>query len=302
MKISTFFYTIKQGFVNLFRNKWYTLASVATIAACLFLFGVFYAIIANFTHIVKDVEQGVAVTVFFEEGTSDERMEEVGKLIAGRSEVSDIQFVTDEQAWEDYQQEFFGEHIEEFKAGYPTNPLEGYDNYQVYLSDVSKQGDLITFIESIESVKWVRQEAGVAETLSGFNLLLSYVSLGIIGILLAVSIFLISNTVTIGISVRKEEINIMKYIGATDFFVRAPFVIEGVIIGLIGAAIPILVIYNMYSVVLEYILGNFEMLSQLLNFLTVTELFEFLLPISLVVGVGIGFIGSYSTVRKHLHV
>ena len=302
MKISTFFYTIKQGFVNLFRNKWYTLASVATISACLFLFGVFYAIIANFTHIVKDVEQGVAVTVFFEEGTSDERMEEVGKLIAGRSEVADIQFVTDEQAWADYQQEFFGEHIEEFKAGYPTNPLEGYDNYQVYLSDVSRQGDLITFIESIESVKWVRQEAGVAETLSGFNLLLSYVSLGIIGILLAVSVFLISNTVTIGISVRKEEINIMKYIGATDFFVRAPFVIEGVIIGLIGAAIPILVIYNMYSVVLEYILGNFEMLSQLLNFLTVTELFEFLLPISLVVGVGIGFIGSYSTVRKHLHV
>lgn len=302
MKISTFFYTIKQGFVNLFRNKWYTLASVATIAACLFLFGVFYAIIANFTHIVKDVEQGVAVTVFFEEGTSDERMEEVGKLIAGRAEVSDIQFVTDEQAWADYQQEFFGEHIEEFKAGYPTNPLEGYDNYQVYLSDVSKQGDLITFIESIENVKWVRQEAGVAETLSGFNLLLSYVSLGIIGILLAVSVFLISNTVTIGISVRKEEINIMKYIGATDFFVRAPFVIEGVIIGLIGAAIPILVIYNMYSVVLEYILGNFEMLSQLLNFLTVTELFEFLLPISLVVGVGIGFVGSYSTVRKHLHV
>ena len=302
MKISTFFYTIKQGFVNLFRNKWYTLASVATISACLFLFGVFYAIIANFTHIVKNVEEGVSITVFFVEGTTDERMEEIGKLIAGRSEVADLNFVSDEQAWEDYQQDYFGDKVDEFIAGYPTNPLEGFDNYEVYLSDVSKQADLITFIESIEGVDFVRREDGVAETLSGFNLLLSYVSLGIIGILLAVSVFLISNTVTIGISVRKEEINIMKYIGATDFFVRAPFVIEGIMIGLVGASIPLVIIYNMYSVVLAYVVGNFEMLSQLLDFLSVSALFEFLLPISLVVGVGIGFIGSYSTVRKHLHV
>ncbi|MBQ8822881.1 MAG: permease-like cell division protein FtsX [Lachnospiraceae bacterium] len=302
MKISTFFYTIKQGFVNLFRNKWYTLASVATIAACLFLFGVFYAIIANFTHIVKDVEQGVAVTVFFVEGTTEERMEEIGKLIAGRAEVADIQFVSDEEAWADYQVDYFGDRIDEFIKGYPTNPLEGLDTYEVYLSDVSKQADLVTFIESIEGVDWVREEAGVAETLSGFNLLLSYVSMGIIGILLAVSVFLISNTVTIGISVRKEEINIMKYIGATDFFVRAPFVIEGIIIGLLGAALPMGIIYNMYSVVLEYVVSNFEMLSQLLNFLSVEELFEFLLPVSLIVGVGIGFVGSFSTVRKHLHV
>ena len=84
MKISTFFYTIKQGFVNLFRNKWYTLASVATIAACLFLFGVFYAIIANFTHIVKNVEEGVSITVFFDEGTTDERMEEIADIITER--------------------------------------------------------------------------------------------------------------------------------------------------------------------------------------------------------------------------
>lgn len=302
MKISTFFYTIKQGFVNLFRNKWYTLASVATIAACLFLFGVFYAIISNFTHIVKTVEEGVAVTVFFEEGTTDERMEEIGKLIAGRSEVAELNFISAEQAWLDYQEDYFGEYKDEFIAGYPTNPLADYANYEVYLSDVSKQADLVTFIESIEGVKDVREKAGVAETLSGFNLLLSYVSLGIIGILLAVSVFLISNTVTIGISVRKEEINIMKYIGATDYFVRAPFVVEGIMIGLFGAAIPLIAIYNMYSVILEYVVDKFEMLSKLLDFLSVNTLFEFLLPVSLLVGVGIGFIGSYSTVRKHLHV
>ena len=94
----------------------------------------------------------------------------------------------------------------------------------------------------------------------------------------------------------------MKYIGATDFFVRAPFVIEGILIGLIGAAIPLVFIYNMYNVVLTFMIEKFEMLSKLLDFLSVQALFEFLLPISLIVGVGIGFIGSFTTVRKHLHV
>lgn len=302
MKISTFFYTLKQGIVNLFRNKWYSLASIATISACLFLFGVFYAIIANFTHIVKNVEQGVSVTVFFEPGTTDERMATIQQLIAGRGEVADTNFISADQAWEDYQKEYFGDKVDEFIAGYPTNPLADYANIEVFLNDVSKQADLVTYIESIEGVKETRHSDVTADTLSGFNLLLTYVSLGIIAILLAVSIFLISNTVTIGISVRKEEINIMKYIGATDFFVRAPFVIEGILIGLLGAAIPLVVIYNMYNVVLTFMIERFEMLSRLLDFLSVQALFEFLLPISLIVGVGIGFIGSFTTVRKHLHV
>jgi len=302
MKISTFFYTLKQGIVNLFRNKWYSLASIATIAACLFMFGVFYAIIANFTHIVKNVEQGVSVTVFFEPGTTDERMATIQQLIDGRSEVAGTNFISADQAWQDYQKEYFGDKVDEFIAGYPTNPLADYANVEVFLNDVSKQADLVTYIESIEDVKETRHSDVTADTLSGFNLLLTYVSLGIIAILLAVSVFLISNTVTIGISVRKEEINIMKYIGATDFFVRAPFVIEGILIGLIGAAVPLVFIYNMYSVVLTFMIERFEMLSKLLDFLSVQALFEFLLPISLIIGVGIGFLGSFTTVRKHLHV
>ncbi len=94
----------------------------------------------------------------------------------------------------------------------------------------------------------------------------------------------------------------MKYIGATDFFVRSPFVIEGMLIGLIGAAIPLALIYLLYNVVMEYILERFAMLSHLLNFLTVEQIFNVLIPISLGIGVGIGFFGSITTVRKHLRV
>jgi len=102
--------------------------------------------------------------------------------------------------------------------------------------------------------------------------------------------------------VRKEEINIMKYIGATDFFVRAPFVLEGMIIGALGAGLPLILIYSLYNYALNYIVERFSVLGGFLSFLSVDQIFKFLTPVSLLVGIGIGFLGSISTVRKHLHV
>ena len=311
MKISTLLYTIKQGFVNIFRNKWYSLASIATISACLFLFGLFYSIVANFQNILKTAEEGVSVTVFFHsewdgceshiEGQipSEQQIEEIGQEIAKRAEVSDVQFKSADEAWATFGPDYFGE---DYAEGFPENPLAGEDSYEIFLSDVSRQDALVTWLQSIPQVRKVNYSEMTANTLSGLNLLIAYVSMGIIVILLAVSIFLISNTVAIGISVRSEEINIMKYIGATDFFVRAPFVLEGMLIGLIGAAVPLGLIYSLYNYALNYIVERFLVLSGFLNFLSVDEVFHFLIPVSLGVGVGIGFLGSISTVRKHLHV
>jgi cell division transport system permease protein len=299
MKISTLFYTLKQGFANIFRNLWFSMASVATISTCLFLFGLFYAIVANVQNVMNTVEEGVSVTVFFQEGTTDERMKEIGGLIEVRDEVSDVIFISDEEAWATFGPEYFGE---DYQEGFPENPLEGWDSYEVYLSDVSRQSDLVTWLQSIPEVREVYFSELTANTLSGMNMLIAYVSLGIVATLLAVSIFLINNTVSMGIFVRKEEINIMKYIGATDFFVRAPFVVEGMLIGLIGSAIPLGVIYSLYNYALTYVIERFSVLSSFLNFLSVEEVFKVLLPVTLLVGVGIGFLGSISTVRKHLRV
>ena len=311
MKISTLLYTIKQGFANIFRNKWYSLASIATISACLFLFGLFYSIVANFQNILKTAEEGVSVTVFFHSEwdgceshidgqiPSEQRIEEIGQEIAKRAEVSDVQFKSADEAWATFGPDYFGE---DYAEGFPENPLAGEDSSEIFLSDVSMQDALVTWLQSIPEVRKVNYSEMTANTLSGLNLLIAYVSMGIIVILLAVSIFLISNTVAIGISVRSEEINIMKYIGATDFFVRAPFVLEGMLIGLIGAALPLGLIYSLYNYALNYMVNRFMVLSGFLNFLSVDEVFHFLVPVSLGVGVGIGFLGSISTVRKHLHV
>jgi len=299
MRISTLFYTLKQGFVNIFRNKWFSLASIATISACLFLFGIFYAVIVNFQNIVKTAEEGVSVTVFFNEGVTQEEMQEVGVMILARDEVADAVFVSADEAWAAWAPENIGEDYQEI---YTENPLEGSDNYQIYMKDVERQADLVTWLESVPQIREVKYSEVAATTLTGVNAIIAYASLGIIGILLAVSVFLISNTVVIGISVRKTEIEIMKYIGATDFFVRSPFVIEGILIGLFGTVVPLAAIYVLYNKAMEYVHLEFPALTGILAFLPVESVLETLVPVSLILGAGIGFLGSITTVRKHLRV
>lgn len=298
MKISTLFYVIGQGVRNTFKNKWFTLASMATIGACLFLFGICYSVVMNFQHIVHTAEEGVSVTVFFEAGLSDERIQEIGTMILAHTAVDHADFVSADAAWESFKTEYLGEYAD----GFTENPLENSANYQIYMKDVSRQAELVTYLESIEGVRRVNKSEITANAFSSANTLITYISVGIIAILLAVSVFLISNTVTIGIAVRKEEIAIMKYVGATDFFVRSPFVIEGIIIGALGSLIPLAVIYLLYNKTIAYVMERFAKLTSLLAFLPVEDIFYYLVPTSLVLGVGIGFFGSYLTVKRHLHV
>ncbi len=301
MRISTFFYTLKQGVINIFRNKWFSLASLATISACLFLLGLFYAVLVNFEHIVKSAEEGVSVTVFFQEGTTEEQILAVQTQIEAREEVARVEYTSAEEAWEYYKANFIPE---EYADGFPEgdNPLANSASFEIYMNEIERQGELVTYLESLPEIRTINKSEVAATTLTGVNALIAYASGAIILILLLVSVFLISNTVMIGISVRKEEIGIMKYIGATDFFVRAPFVIEGMLIGAFGSVLPLAAIYYLYNVVLDFIGEKFTALSSLLQFLPVAEVFRLLVPVTVIVGVGIGLIGSFTTVRKHLRV
>ena len=164
------------------------------------------------------------------------------------------------------------------------------------------QKALVTYLESLDGVRQVNRSEIVADMLTNFNVLVGYISLAIIIILLAVAVFLISNTVTIGIAVRREEISIMKLIGATDFFVRAPFIVEGILIGLIGSCIPLIALYYMYRNIIQLVTERFKILQGVLTFLPVNSVFEILTPVSLLIGIGIGFLGSFITIRKHLKV
>ena len=291
MRINTFFYSIRQGLKNIFRNKMFSLASVATMAACIFMFGLFYIIVTNFSATVHSIEEGVSVTVFFENDATDAQIRDIGEKINKRAD----------EAWKEYKKVYF-QGKEELADGFTDNPLANSAHYQVYLNDVSMQDSLVTYIKGLTGVREVKESAKVANTLTDFNKLLGYVSGGIILILLCVAVFLISNTVTVGISVRKEEIAIMKLIGATDFLVRAPFIVEGIVIGLIGAAIPLGVLYFMYQKIIVYIAAKFNFIGSMIVFEPVKVVFRTLIPVGVILGAGIGFIGSQMTIRKHLKV
>ena len=299
MRINTLFYCLWQGFKNIFRNKWFSLASVATISACLFLFGLFFAILTNFEHMVKTAQEGVSVTALLEGGMSDERVQEISDMISKRVEVRESIYVSAEETWEQFKVDNnFGELADTFTE----NPLEDCAHFEIYMNDVSLQPALVTYLESIEGIRKINQSAITAQTLTGVNAIISYVSIGIITILFFVSIFLISNTVTIGISVRKDEIQLMKYIGATDFFARAPFVIEGMIIGVFGSILPLIAIFFIYNEAMIYVAGSFPFLSQIIEFLPIQVVFSKMAPICIGIGLGIGFLGSFTTVKKHLSV
>jgi len=301
MKVNTFFYSVQQGFKNIARNSMFSLASMATMAACIFMFGIFYILVFNVNAMVQDAEESVAITVFFDEGLAEDQIKAIGEDVQKRSEVREVIFVSADEAWESFKEVYF-EGNEEYAAGFSENPLANSANYEIYLKDISKQSSLVKYLENIDGVRDVKQSQSVAETLTEFNKILSIVSGGIIMILLCVAVFLINNTITVGIAVRKEEIAIMKLIGATDYLVRAPFIVEGVVIGLIGALAPLILLYVLYDNVVIYVAEKFAFIGSLLEFVSPHVLFQGLIPIALLLGVGIGLLGSVWTIRKHLKV
>ncbi len=302
MRISTVGYSMKQGVKNIGRNKMFSIASVATMAACIFLFGLFYAIVMNFNYIVEKAEEGVAITVFFDDDATEREKEDIGEKLEKAEGVLEVKYVSADEAWDKFKDDYFGESGELAEGFKNDNPLANSDNYEVYMADVSKQKDVVSYAETLDGVRKVNKSDVVAKTLTSVNKLVGYISIAIIAILLAVSIFLISNTVTMGITVRREEIAIMKYIGAKDGFVRAPFVLEGLLIGVIGALIPLVLLYFMYDKAVAYVMTRFSLLNNIIDFLPVAHVYRTLLPVGIALGVGIGFVGSFFTIRKHLKV
>ncbi len=280
----------------------FSLASVGTIIACLFLFGLFYAVVMNFESMMATVEESVAVTVFFDAGLSQEEIEQIGEEIRVRPEVNTMDFVSAEEAWAGFSKELYGDE-EKVAAAFGTeNPLADYASYNITITNVEAQSEFVAFLEGLDGVRTVKNSEATAEKFASLNSLVSFASIGVIVILLLVSIFLISNTITIGITIRKEEISIMKLIGATDFFVRTPFIVEGITIGLVGSIVPTVVLYFMYGMIVDFLTNRFNILQSWLTFLPKEEVFHILTPVCLLIGIGIGFVGSVVTTRKHLKV
>lgn len=302
MRIGTFWYCLKEGIKNIGKNIWYSLASMAIISACIFLFCIFFSLVANIQYMVRNVETTVGITVFFDESLDDSKIKAIGDEIAGRPEVKECVYVSPEEAWDSFKADYF-EGMEELAAGFEEdNPLADSGSYTIFLKDLTEQEEMVSWLKSLKGVRRVNYSKDVAAGMADFNRMLGGVSLSMILLLLAVAVFLISNTIRTAASFRKNENRIMRLIGATNFMIRSPFVVEGMIIGLAGAAIPLGLIYVVYKQAAVYLEQNFKQISNLIVFLPIQEIFPYMAGVAMVLGVGIGFVGSFFTIRRHLKV
>ena len=256
----------------------------------------------NFQYMVQSAEEKVGITVFFNSGIEQEKIDEIGVQIKQIDGVTDTNYISAEEAWNTFSKEVFGDEEAVLDVFGTDNPLAESASYEVFVDDIAKQQEVVKEIEQIDGVREVKNSESAAVGLSNLNVLAGYVAAAVVIILLGVAVFLISNTITIGVTVRKEEIAIMKLIGATDFFVKAPFIIEGLVIGIIGSLIPIGILYAVYDKVLDYVIEHYQFLSNILTFLPSGKVMSTVAPTSLLIGIGIGFLGSYITLHKHLRV
>ena len=242
MRISTFWFCMKQGLVNICRNIWFSLASTAIISACIFLFCVFFAVITNIEYMVRTAETTMGITIFFDENLTEDEIKDIGAKIESDKSgmIKEIKFVSAEEAWDGFKTEYFGEDEALAEGFADDNPLAGSSSYEIRLNNITDQDGMVAYLESIDGVRKVNYSNSAATGLASFNKILGLLFGVLIAMLLAVAVFLISNTISVAAEFRKNENRIMRLIGATNFMIRAPFVVEGTILGLVGAAIPLL--------------------------------------------------------------
>lgn len=300
--ISSFGYCLKQGFKNIGKNLLFSLASIATIAACIFLFCLFYAVVSNVRHSAEMAETTVGITVFFDKELTEGEIQAIGAAIGTNPEVESMTYISPSEAWESFKTDYF-QGMEELAEGFADdNPLAGSASYVIFLKEINNQEEFASYLYSLEGVRKVNYSSSAVTALESINRIIGMLSAVIIGILLAVAVFLISNTISVAAAFRKKENQIMKLIGATNWMIRAPFLVEGVIMGIIGTLLPLAGIYVLYQKAAAYIEENYKIMTGIFSPVAVGDLFPSMVSVALTLGVGIGFFASFFTIRKHLKV
>ena len=302
MRISTFWYCLKQGIINICRNILFSLASIATISACIFLFCLFFALIANVQNVAKTAETTVGITVFFDEDMPEEQILAAGDGIRGWEEVREARYISAAQAWENFKTEYF-EGMEELAEGFADdNPLSGSASYEIFLNNIEEQDKIVERLEGMEGVRKVRYSSTAVAGLTSAGKMVGAMSAVIICVLLAVAVFLISNTISVAAAFRRRENEIMRLIGATNYMIRAPFVVEGVLLGALGAAVPLAGMYVLYQKAVIYIGEHYQMLAGMFEPIPLGDIFPYMAAAAGCLGAGIGFFVSYFTIHRHLKV
>ena len=295
-------YVFKTGFKNLGNKKLFSFASIGTIASSVLIFCIFFVLATNITGIIKKVETTVGIQVFFDSNLSEDEIQTLANEKFMTSDVKEMNFKSSNEAWEKFKVEYFDNRPELAAAFEDDNPLASSASYEILLNDITKQIDYVNYLKSIEGVRQVNYSNVLIETLTKLNVGISTFSMVLIILLLVIAMILISNTISLASQFRKKENEIMKLIGATNFMIRAPFVIEGFLIGLFGAIIPICIICGFYNYFMDMVLTNAPFLSNVFVPVELSKIAPRMISISLFISCFICMLVSFLTIRKHLKV
>ncbi|SCY48493.1 permease-like cell division protein FtsX [Alkaliphilus peptidifermentans] len=298
MKIRTVRYMFNQGFTGLWRNKNMSLASISSVAASLMILGLIITLVLNINNVADLAQmQFDTIQVFLEEDISQQKISEIGNSILKINDVNRIEYESKEQALLNMK-ESWGEQ------GYLLDTLEeNYlpNSYIIYLNSIDRAEFVVGELATIDGIDMIKYHQEIIDTLLGIASFIKTVGLALILVLILIAMFIISNTIRLALNARRQEINIMKYVGATNWFIRWPFILEGIILGLLGAIIALLITYYGYNYAYSAISNQFTVVFSA-YLIPIGQMMNTTIIMFIVIGSGVGALGSIVSLRKHLRV
>lgn len=296
MSGSSFGYLVKEGFRNTWTNRMMSIASICVLLSCLVIIGSASMVFLNINSLIDRIEDENVIMVYINDGTTDEQINALGEQIKATDNVDKIEFVAKETAWEEQlatmdeaQAEFFSETTDEI-------PLP--DSYKVTVKDLALFTQTVDTIKTYDNIETIRQNTDLAKKLDTISRGISVIAIVIIAVLFAISLFIISNTIKLTVYSRRLEISIMKSVGATNGFVQLPFVVEGIILGVISGFVSLGAVWGLYVLAVNRMGDLFSSMS--LTPLAFENYALAMLGIFVAIGIVSGVGGSLITMRKYL--
>ena len=298
MRYSVFSYLIKEGFKSTFKQKKMTSASIIIMCATMFIFGLFFVIGENVNSIITQLENEQGIQIFIDEDATDEEIQTLGNQIRAINGVNRVTFVSKEDALNSMKTTLGDESL--FEGWDEENPFPA--SYFVTLTDLSLNEQVQTEINKLDNVDEIESQNTTINRLRSLANGIQITTVVILALLIIISIFIIAYTIKLTVHARRREISIMKYVGATNGFIRGPFIVEGIIIGVISAIITLVILGLAYNAVMSKIGGSVLIQEMGFGLLSFSDMFYLVLTVYLILGVGIGVLGSVISMRKYLKV
>lgn len=299
MRPSTIKYFVREGLSGLKKNLLMTMASMVAVAACISILSFSYCVGSNLQYMLNQMEDSIGISVFLKGELTGEQIENMKKEIGKIDHVESVEYISPTDALDELKQDWGADEDIFVGLDNENNPLS--HSFQISLDKIENQNGVLTALEKIDGIENVRHGQTETELLLKANRIFSVASVIVMLLLGAISVMIIMNTIRISVVNRRVEINIMKYVGATDWFIRWPFIIEGIIIGLVGAMVPLILGFPIYAKVTSAIFQYLPVIK-FIQFRLTGDVFGFLIPFGVIFGIGLGVIGSVTSIRKHLRV